>query len=467
MANVLRLADVSQGTTVDLLAGTMQLLDGTWMTSGAGEAYDYTNTPYGAIPAFKNFDNVVETMDLLGNAASATIRAGTDAIEDILEGARLYHSNDLYDTSYWLEWNANGESAKRSLIYSGKLQYPLSTGVNQFIPHSRLLARLAIVRHPLWENTTATTITRANTSCSGGTWAVAGIPGTAPARPIFQASGRTGGGTIEQFWIGIRPLYEGSGSYNPVWPAENGQPNNPDTDTAVSGSVMDIGFTTTTALTQRFYVSVEDVLGSNYNHMIGRYLVLARVKVNAADTVVGIQMRTGYATLASNQVPCAERFIDGKTKWHLIELGHFQIPGGGWYYGGASDAARKSAIFLWAELLEGTEIAGALQVDGFYLIPSEHFAYVGNAATVYSGGNTNPIKIVVQENDITLVEADFGGYPLLGLDVGVNDFYLPTGSSIITIAGQRNYDNNDPAHNTADAVDLQLSYYPRWRSYRA
>lgn len=458
MADVLRFADISQGTTLDLLGGTLKLLDNSWVTRSPPLEYDYTKSTYGATAQLKNFGTVVETMDLLGNDTTVNIRAGTNALEDILEGARLYHSNDLHDTSYWLEWNIDGESPRRSLLYEGAIQYLQGVGLSPFMENDKLHCRLALTRHPFWENTSATSISSSNVSCSGGMWHITGVPGTVPARPSeFQAAGS--GGTIEELWVGIRDDYEGRSSFDPVWECEDGQVNSPYTDTSSAGGMMTCGFTTTAALTKRFSVAVEDVLGGNYNHMAGRYLVIARVKVTNADTTAGIQMKTGYHTLETNLVPSAERYIGGLTKWHLQELGYVQFPPGGSYHGMAADAMRKAVITIWAERVEGT---GSLNVDTLYLVPSEHFFYAMDAAIVGAGN----VQAIVQENDSGLVVANYSGSPLVGLNSALTDFYVPVGASVAVVVGQRNYTANNPPHNTADQVDLSLDYIPRWRSYR-
>jgi len=455
MADVLRLADISQGTTVDLLSGTMQLIDNTWMTQTPGEEYDYNKVPFGAVPSFKNFSAVQETMDLLGNDTSVNVRSGVNSIEDVLEGARLYHSNELHETSYWLEWNADGESAKRSLLYTGAMQYPLSVGVNQFLPNNRLVGRLTMTRHPLWETTTATTISSSGVSCSGGMWQITGVPGTAPARlSSFSADWGTGGSSdIAELWVGIRPDYYGRSGFDPVWPVENGTAA---TDTSVSSGAMYTTFATDETMTKRFEVSVDDVISSDYNHMIGRYLVLARAKVAAADTVVGVQMAAGYIS-AGFRTPSAARYIDGKTGYHLLELGYIQIPSAGVYYGQPADAARRYCIELRAEHIEGTQ---GLYIDSFYLIPSEHFLYINGVSVV----TNNPAWAVVKENDAVHIGGYWGAYQANAVGSAI-DWYLPVGASVLVIAGQDDIAEAAP-HSLTNNLDLSIDYYPRWRSFR-
>ena len=121
-------------------------------------------------------------------------------------------------------------------------------------------------------------------------------------------------------------------------------------------------------------------------------------------------------------------------------------------------ACREYAIEIRAEWIEGTK---ALYVDNLYLIPSEHFVYMTGANL--SGSNT--VRIVTRANDTTIVEAYWGGYPA-STENATLDWYLPIGSSVAVLAGQKVYSEGYTPHDTSATEDLSITYYPRWRSYR-
>ena len=155
MAEVLRLADITQANTVDLLAGTIHLRTGGWSTQTTAQL---------ARRAL-----VTEVLNLYGKDTVANLTSGLVTIEKFIELGRRYQADPAYRDSIWLEVNADGEDPRRALVYGGKLQYRALAGMSPMLERGALFANLALDRHPLWEDTSATSDSiGTNVSCLGG-----------------------------------------------------------------------------------------------------------------------------------------------------------------------------------------------------------------------------------------------------------------------------------------------------------
>jgi len=124
MAAVFRLANVDQTTTVDLLNGALKLRYNSFAPRTPAFQNQYTHVRFGAQQHFQYYGVQVETFDVFAQDTLANVIAAIYAIEQMLEKVRLWHEDPLRYESVWLEWNSNGESPKRSLIFEGSIQYP-------------------------------------------------------------------------------------------------------------------------------------------------------------------------------------------------------------------------------------------------------------------------------------------------------------------------------------------------------
>jgi len=463
MAVVLRLANVGQTTTVDLRSGILELVDRSWRTRTAPVEGQYRHTPYGAQPGFSYFGIVVETMDLVGVDTVAHLVGAANDIEEMLELARLFHTDPLRSESIWLEVNADGESARRALLYKGSLQYPTDVGISALLENGTVQASLALSRHPLWEDTVYSSVDEDDISCLGGTFSFSSVAGVCPAR-LWRTivRGRNGGGgPLMRFWCGIRPKYLGLTDFTPLWELEDGTAHIDTSEVvdvgASGGKKLQVTFATQTDLIKRAQICVAHLAGGslNSNDFYGRYLVLVRAKLSGSGTCA-VQMKAGYSSYSGVLSPSEIVYIDN-TNWRLWELGEIQIPPGG-VLAGVTSGARYAEIQVWAERVSGTPL---LDLDCLVLIPATHFLYGDGAEIEYVIGATRPATITVREDDLTAAQANFGGTAEAYLDYLVRDWYLPVGDSMFVLAAERN-----GGHYLTDAVDVDLSYFPRWLSYR-
>jgi len=341
MADLLKLKNKLETQEIDLLAGTYKLRHGSWATGTPQMATDYKPVPYGAHPSFQNYLTQVETMDLIAqDTTHSTIRAAQQDITQALNAARVWNQHPLWTiysvtsgTDAWfLHWNIDGETEKRSLIYEGSL-----AGINEqcaepFIYSNVSLLRMALIRHPFWEPVVANSegISKTTISSLGGSQTFSSVDGDVWARIVSaRLNGKAGSGPIHRTWMGIREEMGGVSNFESVWELENGTKYNGAANSTsradYSGSAHVRDTSLSASLTAYVTLSVGAMCAAeghaDYIHQAGEYLVLCRCAVDAGT--VGLQMRYGYEL--GTMIPCEEVFINN-TSWRLIELGNVTIP---------------------------------------------------------------------------------------------------------------------------------------------
>jgi hypothetical protein len=470
MAAVLRLANVGQTTTVDLLGSALKLRAGRWGTRTPAQESQWQYAPFGAAASFQRYSPIVETFELTGQGSGATLLAAVGALEAFQEKARRWHNDPLADESVWLEWHAAGENTKRSLVYDLGVQYPASLGMAPLMPFGALAAQLTITRHPLWENVDTDTYTTPTLSCLGGQWALTpGAACTAPARiRKLILNGVSGSGPLYRVWVGIRPVYAGFTNFLSTWECEDSDAllgTDADRQTgggASGGGWVRVTFATAAGSVKRLTIKVADVT-SNYQDQLGHYQLLCRCKVDSG-TAVALDIRQGSAGMADADHVVNEPAYITNTSWQLIELGRVQIPPSGWRAAhGNNDIVKSTQFQLWAERLSGT---GYLHLDCLVFIPATHFVKVEGAAIQYQAGSpapfTYPAEIITDENDTRTALAYLAATsPAAVLQPVDQEWYLPTDGGLLVLAAERQAE-----HVLAEYVYPVMYTHPRWLSFR-
>ena len=468
MANVLRLANADQSETIDLMSGTLKLADQGWTTSSTRQVGTYAYSTYGAVWEFSNYDPVIETFELIGDDTDANLRTAFGEIADVLDRARRFHIKPLSTVtsaaggpeSWWLEWNIDGEPAKRALIYEGSMDVLQGCGHSPFLQQDAVLARLSLLRHPFWEEISPTDDSASIGICFGATDTITDVPGDVPARIQYAAVGPFITDDFTKVWMGIREKGVGYDDFESVWECEDGTNYNGASDavdaTASGGDKVQKASPAAT-LTQYWSMTVEQACtagGHNsYAHQYGSYLILLRCKVDSGT--VGLQLHYGYSS--GDTIPAEEVFITN-TAWQLVELGNVQIPPSALESLMDSSYAQETMISIYAEQVSGTS---TLDLDAICLIPTSHFASATDADLKYYGMNAGAVRFYTQPND------DQGGYGLLagvpniGVKATLQDFYLPAGNSIVVWAA-----TDDTSHDLSEQLSIGFRYFPRYMLYR-
>jgi len=467
MAARFRLADISQSTLVDLLSGTMKLQYNSWSTRDPAMEGEPPRGRYGGPFVFQRFSPVEEQMTLLGSDTVGNLITGINAISAILEGVRLYNDDPAKGVSYWLEVNADGESPRRALIGGGGASTPTGIGMTPLLEKSKARQQLTLLRHPLWESVTAYAPSVANVSCCGGMMSLTG-GGVVPGRiEKLQIQGRNGGGgPLYRFWAGIRPTYQGLTNFNPVWECE-ASADLTDCSTVADGTASGgykkrITFATVPTMTGRFSGSLVTHMGGALSKVyVGRYLILARVKVDSG-TVANVRFCTSMGT-AGAMTKHKTCYSISNTSWRLLPLAVFDIPPMGYQ----SQIWADDLVMYWHYMVEAERVSGGgnLDMDVFYLIPARHMASVEGAQVQYVVDGYQPVKLYTYENDthaaLWYKNIPSHEYPDSAAAYSFSDWYLPVEGGKLVLVGER-----EASHVLTDTVDVSLAAYYRWRSFR-
>ncbi|MHC4195809.1 MAG: hypothetical protein ACYSQZ_07680 [Planctomycetota bacterium] len=133
---------ISDGTnTVYFIGGSSELKLGAggWNTESISEEF------------------IWETIELISDNTDATVRAEKKKLDLLLYKARLFNSNPLSSVPVWLYFNADGESAKRSLVLDGSTKILSDNIYSPLMGVDSIKVNAAIKRKHIWENTSATT----------------------------------------------------------------------------------------------------------------------------------------------------------------------------------------------------------------------------------------------------------------------------------------------------------------------
>ena len=415
-----------------------------------------------------------EAMTLRVEASSHDDLASTlQALDDKLREVAWY--NDAAERyGVWLRAQLPDETeARQALITqaggeigSPVLAPPLSPGnaLRQY--------HLALERIPFWEATSHITFNVDYVNCTGGqayyvtTDPPGEIYGDVPARlASLSFKGRSGGGTLYEFWLGFRTDRFGvRGNFAPVWECEDGSLDNDTTSvadaTAHGGYKAECTFDGSAAMLERATVAIEDVT-TNYADQRGSFIVLLRAKVDSGTTC-RVRLFDGFESTAALGVDAQwrsqQRVIVDSTSWLLHPLGTIDIPPSGDCI--LSDSLRHFALMVKAERTAGSD---SLHLDSLILIPQgEGAVYAGGGGVQYSvPGDPRPIKIRHYADGPIAAWAYYQNMPIVTANVEPHKYGLPVGIGDLVLAGQ-----GASSHTLTDAVDIELQIYPRYRTLR-
>jgi hypothetical protein len=434
---------ISDGTnTVYFIGGSSELKLGAggWNTESISEEF------------------IWETIELISDNTDATVRAEKKKLDLLLYKARLFNSNPLSSVPVWLYFNADGESAKRSLVLDGSTKILSDNIYSPLMGVDSIKVNAAIKRKHIWENTSATNVSTTGLNVLGGSWLVSNDAGTENQR-IESAFIKGVTAAKDQYWVGFRPIYEGTTGFVPLWECEDGINGTDASDavdaTASGGNRVDVSFTTTATLANRLEIRVDDIGVSNLDDFVGKYQILGRFKLDAGSTQIRVQLRAGLYYLYDSNTVVQDTIIDGETSWHLYELGEVQFPPMGNRDGNPDTWVRWMTLSIWAERLSTT---GSLWLDALILIPSDHFFSSKADATPAGGGVDVYTNALDEQYAVGNALADARG----NIDPSFTNWEYPIGGGLLVIAAQKNSDST-----LTGTLNVELNLVPRWQSYRA
>lgn len=484
MAQRLFLTNNDGSEIINLLSGVLKVTNWGWDTQPTALQQRITQLPFGIQASSLGYPQVVETLAVMASGCQDDIRDAIRQLEEFLENAKAYMDDPVYHDPHWLQWQSEGEDEKRSLICGGTWQWVHSPPSSwPMIDGDKLLLRLAMTRHPLWEDVNYAS----NWSVTDGLSSVGGtlsfntdgrVPARIAATEMSCDDVSVYSDAITTLWMGFRPKYWGLSSFNPVWECEstaNGGYSTLDVDTADNADgTSSSGFHALTTfadtdMDRRLYINVYTVNGltrADAADFAGRYLVLCRCWIGSAGQSATIQMKSGYGPTPLATLTVHEPIVIDHSDALYVEMGQIQIPPPGIWDSTlgitgttTDDQCSDFTIELWAQSIDADTMAW----DTLVLIPCDYFVKVEDAYLYYLAGDFN--MAIIRNPDERLFaynHVDTGGnYAIRSATVAANQWYIPPGDSLLVVAAQR-------ADEQVIADDLTgvFAYYPRWTSYR-
>lgn len=368
-----------------------------------------------------------------------------------------WHSDSTRQDSLWLYWRvAHEPRAKRALIRS--LEWEPDSITDSYLTDEIRKGDLRIERYH-WENVEAFEHEIEHASLLGGMVDIANVGTLASRISLLQMVAPAASKGLNQVWVGIREARNGHTDFVSFWDASKGRLESGffDTDGSAKNSQKAVfNFLDSEDLIRRLRLKVGEIIdvGGEISHYVGRYLILARLKVSEANTRIFIQMRYGNA---ANELKVKHQylFIEPTPTWQLVPIGELQIPAGVNRINAVNDI-RNSEIELWAGRRTG---AGKLEIDGLILIPSRHILRIQNQEILSS--LTTDIECRTHEDDLMTIEISMSpDGPVYSAYPRSRHFNLPHDGGLFVLAGQRS-----GVSSLTDTVNLTLRWHPRWVSY--
>lgn len=394
----------------------------------------------------------------------------------------LFSGDQVERYLVWLRAKQSAETqARQTLVLEAKRPDRVATSnifawTESTLPEYTLGLRCV----PWWEATAHVGYT-ATVGMTGGKAAVAGGPitGDLPARiaRTTMAGNTMVGGQLGEVWMGFRGSRFGTpADFVPVWETEAMFDFAADTSVindagASGGQFVRISFATQPGMALRRVGTIELATGgasSLYESQRGEFMVLARLRVNASTTKVGVRIGNGFSPAG----PYAKRdriLISGMTDWGLFPLGRVRLPPA-WRTTESAGMMRSSAVSIEAERISA---AGTLDIDCLILIPLlEGFMHVGSAF-ISTFGFSSYLRCKADGQLYgTSVDPNAANQATRNMDtsgVSLQTYHLPIGSPYVVAAAQYHdpmFGSGQPVHSLGCILDVTFDSYRRYAVLR-
>lgn len=446
MADTFVLTNLTGSVTYNFLTGAIYVHHTGWTVQSTGQG------------------TWIETCFLAAVGTDSAIITAADTIDDLAHYATLFQKSRYIQQSVWLQQYGDTESAKRALVYDIEF-LPVPRG-----RHTQLLGtggtyyQIAITRGE-WERTSTTTLgTQSNISSNGGAFTIsdATVAGSRPARiGKTTFTGKSGSGPLDRVWIGIKPTRDGVTGFDPVWEAEDNYYSSADTSevdkSGDSGTSMVCTFSTT-SYAARVWISVEGVVGSDYEDMAGRYLAIARYQVTAADSLLYVGLMQGIGEYSHTAPIQYIEYTSGN--WRYLPMGIVDIPGVSLRAQNLSgNMVRNFSLVFYAGKSAGT--SSELWLDCIVLVPYEHFFYSEGSALQNAGTATTTILYTHEDMETAAISYDTSSQANKILQQQANKWWMPVDGGKAVVVAERT-----SSSVLADVVDVNMVWYTRFGTHR-
>lgn len=426
------------------------------LTDGTPE-FDFLSGPTGNLFLIIGSRTTIRRPDNMWEERVILIGKGTQSLTVNIEwtlgliGSRVRnYANDpnFVSDRYWLAEKAEGESDnRRALLYDVEILPSDRRGFMRLQNLGMSYYEMVMVRDE-WESTSPRTAI-AQADMAAGDKKTIPARGTLPGRidrVLLEpgASIGTGAAATARHWLGIRPTYHGTTGFISEWDWTAGTMG---ADASVVSGNVEIDFGTVTAMVPRVTLKLSDIVGSNYDHFVGEYLLLMSIEVGGGGS-------TRVAMQVSGDGVSSEPIYSGSTASlsQIFEVGTIRIP---------DKSIRDVNVSLAdVEIVFSAELIASIStitIDKVYAVPAKHFCYLEGSLDSAQASGYVELRMH-PEGEPLQINSD-GSAVGFGNPIIVN-WAVPVEGGIFVYVG------GAPQGTIAGGVDLTLDIVDRWEGYR-
>lgn len=458
------------------MAGTLNIYYGTsgvtYVNLG-GTALEIAPSGFG----YKTSNEPVWTVfECVSTATDADLRGELKMLDWLKEAAGKYSADATRSTPVYLNWSSSGENVRRTNVYDIEYEVLSDQNLNALLGNNAAKVRIAVQHPPFWEGTSITSAAGTVTDLGGKiTLSVANTSYPSRIKSMYIAgySGDTLDAPKTKVWAGIRAQRNGNTGFIPKWEAEHGTNATDASDiadaNASNGTAVAVTFATATDMTKRFSVLWSNIATADYDHLVGKYLVLGRMRLSAGTVEVATELKHGWIGDNGLQSSLGVNFVSAVTdanlvNYNLVPLGVADIPPTGDRDkvasgdGGTNSMLRSYGLSLFAERLSA---GGSMVFDCFVLVPADHLMTVGSAAINSAAGKS--LWAYTGDDDISYaVNRGLTYATYSNVEYSFENWHYPVEGGVLVLAAQAG--TYSPVNGTISAgVDI----VQRFRGYRA
>lgn len=398
------------------------------------------------------------------------IRRDVTYLENVLEDASQYITNEQMPGWVWYHWQTLGEEMKRALVYGGLVRLPGRGRMRSPNMHADTSEpNLEIDRHRFFESPGSRAISDSGLSIIGGMVTFDG-QGTADSRAASLKITRANSSldTLTRIWAGFRELNEGVSGFQPIWDLHDGTVGYANSDSAkisdsnaYGGHTVEVSFASVGDEYSRCYETILQAYGgADQSHARGKYLVLLRWS-GTTSSEFAIRMAIDIAA-SNDQLRFTERKYvlgQGTGTYDVLPLGIIDIPPMGGKRVWNDDSLDGLRFSLYAELVTGS-VGNDLRLNTLTFIPVGRDLKSEDANILY-GFFKADIECLPTDRftgvAASLVDED------VAAEIGVSgaNFYAPRGGGMLVVACAGAASQVDDG-----TMDIDLELVDRWRTYR-
>ncbi len=412
-------------------------------------------------------EGITERIPMLAIGSGVAIKAALDDLDQKLEKAKLWNADK--SRRDWIRLNILEETASKEVyrtILGGKIIPAVLTGSDTFLDQgtgeNRYRFDLELDLLPHFETAeVSSTISSVDRFAGAGT--LTNNVGSRPAR-ISRVDVPINVVLLGDLWLGIRDEREGLTDFAPRQEFQDGFLG-AGSSLVVGGApeyatnYVETDFAGTPGMANRLAWELQNAGATNIEHFNGKYLIIARVRLDLVGAKAGLQLRWGFGSGSEVENPTVEITCQNASDWKVAPLGYIQIPP---WPSAKSDPIIDMDNFrldFFAEELFDNGGAPELQMDVFCFMPTDHL-FTMTTPNITGAGVPNGLQIFTREDWFQFAYGtDLGGTKVkTGIVQSFQNWNLPIGSSKAVLVSQNLAGGQRDSPIPASA-DMSFTFY--------